>query len=49
MTLDIERFGVPADLAQTAHITADKYQTLYARSIADPSGFGATWPSVWIG
>jgi acetyl-CoA synthetase len=32
-------YPVPADLADTAVITAERYQALYARSISDPEGF----------
>jgi acetyl-CoA synthetase len=31
----------PSDLAKTAYVTPESYQTLYARSIADPDGFWA--------
>ena len=34
-----ERFSPPSDLASSAHITAEKYQTLYAESISNPDSF----------
>ncbi|HPQ51179.1 MAG TPA: acetate--CoA ligase, partial [Alphaproteobacteria bacterium] len=34
-----ERFDPPAELAKNAHITAEKYKDLYAKSIRDPDGF----------
>ncbi|MDD3019430.1 MAG: acetate--CoA ligase [Alphaproteobacteria bacterium] len=34
-----ERFDPPAELAKHAHITAEKYKELYARSVDDPEGF----------
>jgi acetyl-CoA synthetase len=47
-------YEVPADIAKQAHIDADLYQTMYRRSIEDPSGFWAeqaeqfvTWFRKW--
>lgn len=34
-------FPPPGDLSKSAHITPEKYQTLYDRSIKDPNGFWA--------
>jgi acetyl-CoA synthetase len=34
-----ERFSPPSDLAATAHITAEKYQALYAESLSNPDAF----------
>jgi len=32
-------FSPPAELAKSAHITAEKYKTLYEQSVKDPEGF----------
>ncbi len=47
-------YDVPAALAGTAHISAQKYQEMYARSVADPDGFWAeqaktflSWSRPW--
>lgn len=34
-----ERFDPPAALTESAHITAEKYKDLYAKSVNDPNGF----------
>jgi len=34
-----EKFSPPAAIIKSAHITAEKYKTLYAQSINDPNGF----------
>ena len=36
---EVQRYPVPADLAATAQINAERYEALYAESIADPEGF----------
>ena len=36
---DAEIYPVPEEIAQSAHITKDKYEELYARSTKDPEGF----------
>jgi acetyl-CoA synthetase len=47
-------YPVPADLANSAHINAEKYQEMYQRSIDDPDGFWGdaaeeflTWSKKW--
>ena len=32
-------YDVPKEVAARAHITADKYKEMYARSVSDPDGF----------
>ena len=36
---EVQRYPVPADLAATAQINAERYEALYAESIEDPEGF----------
>ncbi len=47
-------YNVPAALAKTAHISAQRYQQMYARSVSDPDGFWdeqarafLTWSRPW--
>jgi acetyl-CoA synthetase len=47
-------YPVPADLAKSAHINAEKYKEMYQRSIDDPDGFWGdaaeeflTWSKKW--
>jgi acetyl-CoA synthetase len=51
---DIKIYDVPPEVAQKAHISEEKYQQMYARSISDPNGFWAeqaktfvTWFKDW--
>jgi acetyl-CoA synthetase len=51
---DHKVYPVPAAIAAKAHINADQYATLYARSVEDPEGFWAeqaerfvTWSKRW--
>lgn len=36
---EVQRYPVPADLAATAQINAERYEALYTESIEDPEGF----------
>lgn len=36
---EVQRYPVPAALAETAQINAERYEALYAESIQDPEGF----------
>jgi acetyl-CoA synthetase len=51
---EIKVHDVPAEIAASAHIDADKYRTMYKQSIDDPDGFWAeqaeefvTWTKKW--
>ncbi len=51
---DVKTYPVPEAVAKTAHINIEKYEEMYARSLADPEGFWAEqaeefidWTAPW--
>ncbi len=51
---EVKVYEIPSELAANAHITRDKYEEMYRRSIDDPDGFWAeqagqflTWYKKW--